>query len=88
MKIFEINWVSQNETEWVAAHTNIQAIKILCNASELTINDFEDTDEIIEVPEEKWNKMFIINEDNQKQTFQEWMNENTEPCIIAGTFYL
>lgn len=89
MKIFEINWESQGEKEWVSAETNIQALKVYCRITDMDLNDFEDSDSITEVPEEKWSEYTIRSEmdENNTTTFSEWMKNNRSPDIIAGTMY-
>ncbi|MFW5830791.1 MAG: hypothetical protein ACOCVA_00980, partial [Prolixibacteraceae bacterium] len=59
------------------------------------LTDLEETDEIVEVPHEKWKEMEVRNIDYDKadpndwhtKTFEEWMNENNKPDVIAGTMY-
>ena len=88
MKIFEINWESQGEKEWVAADTNIEAIKFYCKLTGMDIDDFEDTDSIVEIPKSKWKEYRVKEEDEENdKTFAQWMKENTGPDIIAGTMY-
>ena len=88
MKIFEIKWESQGEKEWVAADTNIEALKFYCKLTGMDIDDFEDTDSIVEIPKSKWKEYRVKEEDEENdKTFAQWMKENTGPDIIAGTMY-
>jgi hypothetical protein len=88
MKIFEINWESQGEKEWIAADTNIEALKFYCRLTGMDIDDFDDEDSIIEIPKSKWTKYHVKEEDEEKSiTFKRWMKENHTPDIIAGTMY-
>lgn len=87
MKIFEINWESQGEKEWVAAETNLHALKVYCRITDMSIDDFEDTDEIIEIPKNKWSKYKIKMEGDVEITFKQYMRANNTPDIIAGTMY-
>ena len=95
LKIFELKWSSQDEKEWIAAHTNIEAIKTYCSITSINLIDFEEDDEIIELPESEWDKMTIRNidydpqdgDDWMEKTFAEYMQNQTEPDIIAGTMY-
>lgn len=88
MKIFEIRWESQGEKEWVAAYTNLHAIKVYCSITDMNIDDFDDDDEIVEVPKKDWSKYDVKQEgDDRVITFKQWMEENKKPDIIAGTMY-
>jgi hypothetical protein len=96
LKIFELRWNEQGEKEWVAAFTNIGALKSYCEITSTDLVDMDGADEIVEVPEEEWANMTIKNtdfdpddpDDKETQTFSEWMDGRTEPDIIAGTMYL
>ena len=96
MKIFELRWISQDEKEWVAANTNIEALKVYFAITDTDLTDMEDEDEIIELPKEKWAEMTVTNseydptdpDDFESITFEEWMKTNKEPGIIAGTMYV
>lgn len=88
MKIFEIKWTKQGEIEWVSADTNIEALKKYCSITQMDINDFDDCDEIVELPKSKWGKYTVKEEDSEEPiTFKQWMKENKHPDIIAGTMY-
>lgn len=87
MKIFEINWESQGEKDWIAADTNIQALKFYCRLTDMSIDDFGDDDTIIEIPKSKWGKYKVNHEDDGEITFKQWMKNNIRPDIIAGTMY-
>lgn len=95
MKIFEFKWTSQDESEWVAANTLIEALKTYLATTGMDITELEDDDEIIEVPKEKWPELNVRNtdfdpkdpDDWEEQTFEQWMGENHTPGIIAGTMY-
>lgn len=86
-KIFEINWESQGEKEWVAADTNIEALKKYCQITGMDIGDFEDEDSITELPKYKWSQYTVKEEDEKEITFKQWMKENPRADIIAGTMY-
>lgn len=93
MKIFELDW--SGEKEWVAANTNIEALKTHSAITGTDLVDYDDEDSIVEVPEEKWPEMRVINneydendpDDWKEKTFEQWMKEHTKPDIIAGTLY-
>lgn len=87
MKIFELNWESQGEKEWIAAHTNIEALQVYCSITGTDLNDLDVEDTITEVPREKWTKMTVRDPDDSDitRTFAQWMKDNKKPDIIAGT---
>jgi hypothetical protein len=86
LKVFELRWTG--EKEWICAFTNIHALRVYCNITDTDLTDMNDTDEIVEVPKEKWPEMTIRNSDKDEfQTFEEYMKAQTTPDIIAGTMY-
>lgn len=86
LKIFEIR--SGGEKQWICAYTNIQALKILLNLEDTGLNEYDDKDEIVEIPKEEWPKMLIRNSDEDDfTTFEEYMKTATNPDIIATTIY-
>lgn len=88
MKIFELRWTKQDEKEWIAADTNIEALKKYCSITGMDLSDFDELDEIIEIPESEWDKFSVREEDREEAiTFRQWMKENKYPDIIAGTMY-
>lgn len=94
LKIFEIRYNTQTEKEWVAAHTNIEALKEYCSITSADLIDFDKSDEIVELPKDQWSKYTIRESlysgasDVKKITFEEWMVGKTSPDIIAGKMYL
>lgn len=93
LKIFELRWTSQGEKEWVCARTNIEALKVYLSITDTNIIDLDDTDEIVEIPKEKWGELKIRNSDSygdddwDEMTFEEYMKDQLKPDIIAGTMY-
>lgn len=95
MKVFELRWNSIDEKEWIAAETNIQALKEYCSLTGMHIHELDDKDCIIEVPENLWSEMTITNteydpedpDDWETMTFKEFMKNITSPTIIAGSMY-
>lgn len=89
MKIFEFRYSSQDVKEWVCANTIIEAIKTYCSITGVDLIDFNDDDDIIEIPKEDWHKYNIIGEQNHI-TFEQYISnpENNHSDIIAGTPYL
>src|SRR5574341_879183 len=92
LKIFELRWSKIGEKEWIAARTNIEALKYYFSITSTDMNDLDDEDEVIEVPKEKWGEMTIRNSDYNSndpddwatKTFEEYMKEQIHPDIIAG----
>lgn len=91
-KIYEIQ--INGEKEWVCADTAIEALKAYSSITDITLTDFENDDDIVEVPKEKWSEMKILNidefEDDSRTeiTFSEYMEkEATSADIIATTNY-
>jgi len=95
MKLYQINWTSQDEKEWVASISLIGAIKFYCLETDFDISDFEDDDEIIEISESEWDKLIVKNldydetdpDDEEQWTVRELMNRSKQPRLIAGTMY-
>ena len=95
MKLFQITWTMQGEKEWIAATSIIGAIKAYCELASFDISDFEDDDEITEIPPDQWDGMTVQNteydendpEDKESWILTELMAESNEPRLIAGTMY-
>lgn len=83
MKIFEIR---TSEKEWVAAHTNIQALRLLYGLTEVNLGDYGDEDEVVEIPESEWQNHSVVYEDGE-ETFTDIMKRITEPEFLCGTYY-
>lgn len=94
-KIYEIR--IGYEKYWVCADTAIEAIKAYLSITDTDMADFNNEDDIVEVPKEKWPEMNIIDTDAGMDdngiypvimTFAEYMEtEATESEIIATTSY-
>ena len=94
-KIYEIQ--INGEKEWVCADTAIEALKAYSSITDITLTDFENDDDITEVPKEKWSEMNIVNTEGEydeetglpvTKTFAEYMEkESTSADIIATTNY-
>ena len=87
MKIFELRWAAQDEKEWIAAHTNIEALKVYESITDVSLVDMDDDDEIVELPKEKWAEYTVKTEGEPAVTFAEWMDGTVKPDIICGTMY-
>ena len=93
-KIYEIRMAG--EKEWICADTAIEALKFYQNLADIDLSDFEDNDDIVEVPKEKWSEMKIhdmesaildIGEHPVIETFEEYMKHAEFAEIIATTNY-
>jgi len=79
MKIFEIRFEKEQEKAWVYALTNIDAIKTYCSVTGCDLVEFDETDYIFELPEEKWFEYTVTDEENDDSkgiTFNHWVDEN------------
>lgn len=92
MKIFEIRFTEEKEKAWVYAKTNIDAINTYCCVTSTGLYDFDDTDEVVELPKEKWSEFTVYDEeseaeDSNKMTFEQWVEENKDSGsdVIAVT---
>ena len=90
MKIFEIRFEKEQEKAWIYALTNIYAIKTYCYVSGTDLIDFDETDTVFELPEEKWSEYTVIDEEYDEVeniTFNKWVekNKNLGSDIIAIT---
>jgi hypothetical protein len=92
MKIFEIRFATENEKAWVYAQTNIDAIKTYCSVTSTGLYDFDEVDEVLELPKEKWSEFTVYDdesesEDSNKMTFEQWVEENKDSGsdVIAVT---
>lgn len=92
MKIFEIRFEKEQEKAWVYALTNIHAIKTYCSVTSTGLYDFDEVDEVVELPKEKWSEFTVYDdesesEDSNKMTFEQWVEENKDSGsdVIAVT---
>lgn len=93
LSIFEIR--TDGEKEWVAARSLIHALQVYCSTTSIDLVEFEQEDEIAELPRDKWKEYKVKNQeydetdpdDWKEKTFEEVMNKNPIPDIIAGTNY-
>lgn len=89
MRIFEIQHNGQGEREWVSGNTLIEALTNYLSITGMNIEEFDDEDDIIELPKDKWKEFTVSDPENElpEITFEQWMKENKKPDIIAGTMY-
>lgn len=90
MKIFEIRFTQAQEKAWIYALTPIDAIKTYCSVTDTGLIDFDEDDDILELPKEKWDDFKVTNdedEDSKTITFSEWFEENKDlgSDVIAVT---
>lgn len=68
------NFKINGENEFIAANTIFEAIKHYNSINGLEISDFENTDDIVLIPENEWSEYYITDEQGNKlQTFEEYM---------------
>lgn len=83
-KIFEFR--INGEQEWVASKTLLMAIHTYCNIADLNTFDFDESDEVVELPREKWSEYKVTDEYGVVElTFEQWMAVNPGSDIIATT---
>ena len=65
MKLFQLKTAGLNPDYYIAAHTNVEALATLFMDCEMSFDDLDYEDKIIEVPESEWENINIIydNED-------------------------
>ena len=85
MKVFEIKFTKLEKSDFVAAETIIGALQEYCSTTEMDLIEFEKEDEIIEVPENKWKNIIIIDEfkESDNITVDEFMQTCAIPCVIC-----
>lgn len=89
---FQIN----GEKEWICADTIFEALKFYHSLTDIDLVEFDDEDDIIEVPKEKWSSMNILNIEESRdddgnypiiETFEQYMQHAQFTEIIATTCY-
>lgn len=96
MKAFKIN--QDGEVFILAAETNLGAIRCLCNVMSWDLDiDFDGSEEIEEIPEEKWDEVTVVNQDYDEEvdepemkdeyTLRETMEGVTKPYLIGSTVF-
>ena len=79
-KIYEIQ--INGEREWVCADTVIEALRMYSSITDITLADFDNDDDIVEVQREKWSEMNIVDTDG------EYNNETGYPVIMTFAEYM
>ena len=59
MKLFQLKTTGGRPDYYIAAHTNIEALATLFMDCELSFDDLDYEDKIIEVPESEWENIAI-----------------------------
>lgn len=86
MNIYEFN--ISGEKFWICAKTTIEAIKVYSDHYDDDLSDFEDTDDILLLPADRWSTHHVTDEyGNLEQSFLEYMQAAKEPGVIASTLY-
>ena len=93
-KIYEIRIAG--EKEWICADTAIEALKFYHGLTDIDFVDFENEDDIVELPQSEWSKKNILDIDHPTddegnypiiETFEEYMKHAQFAEIIATTNY-
>lgn len=87
LKVYEISH-PDDEYEWIAANTAIEALSIYFKHNMVDVWDVLDSD-IKELLPTKWDKIAIaLDEDGEEtETLTEYMTNNLTPDYIAGSMY-
>jgi hypothetical protein len=87
LKIFEIIH-KDGEKEWCTGATNIEALANYVSTTGCDLHEMDGA-EILELPKDKWSEFRVKEDEENDQSFQEWMDKygNGSPDIIAGTMY-
>ncbi len=93
IKVFEIRHTKEDEKVWVAAYTNIHALREYFSMCNVDFMDMEDEDEVVELKEEEWKPMIVTNSEHnheegdwESKTYEEYVKGNGVG-VIAATFF-
>ena len=67
MKLFKLKTSGLRPVYYIAAHTNVEALATLFMDCEMTFDDLDYEDQIVEIPQSEWNGIIICRM-NEKQT--------------------
>jgi hypothetical protein len=88
MKVFELKWHS-GEIEWIAARTNIEALKCYTSTTEVDLVEMDDLDEIIEVSIGDYPNILFREDESIEYTIS--LDEKIKTIktaeLIGGTMY-
>ena len=65
MKLFKLKTVGLNPDYYIAAHTNIEALATLFMDCEMSFDELDYEDKIIEVPESEWENINVTYDDEE-----------------------
>lgn len=88
LRIFEFK--INGETEWVAAITVIHAILVHSSATNMDLWEYDQEDEIIELPKSKWKENVIKDADGEEEdiSFYDWIKQaENKADFMATTVY-
>lgn len=90
MNIYELQ--ISGESEWIVANTVIEALKVYKETTGNGLDDFDNEDDIVEVPESEWDERKVHHpdeedENQQYKTYRQMVEEATEPFYGWSTVY-
>ena len=65
MKLFQLKTAGLNPDYYIAAHTNIEALATLFMDCEMSFDELDYEDKIIEVPESEWENINVTYDDEE-----------------------
>ena len=65
MKLFKLKTTGLNPDYYIAAHTNIEALATLFMDCEMSFDELDYEDKIIEVPESEWENIDVTYDDEE-----------------------
>ena len=65
MKLFKLKTVGLNPDYYIAVHTNIEALATLFMDCEMSFDELDYEDKIIEVPESEWENINVTYDDEE-----------------------
>lgn len=85
LKIFEITNSQYGQIAWVAGYGLMHALSIFNRATD-SVYDWDEGDEIVELPEDKWDSYTVTEDEEPTITFTEWIEINKDPDMIAYAY--
>lgn len=65
MKLFQLKTAGLNPDYYIAAHTNVEALATLFMDCEMSFDDLDYEDNIIEVPRSEWENITVTHDDEE-----------------------
>lgn len=81
MRVFRIDKASNHE--YICGNTLIHALQVYCDEMDVSLREFCDTDDIVEIPEEKWSEISFLHDDDGEITIEQYMDQNIYPGLIC-----